>query len=97
MTGVVDGISKIQNGRCIEINPEDAEGLKLLDGDIVRISSKRSSLEVRVKVSERVPKGVVFSTFHFSDLPVNSLISSKLDPISKVPGFKVCAVKIEKI
>ncbi len=98
MTGVIDGVKKVPHGRFIEISPDDAFELGLSDGDAVRISSRRGSLDARVKVSDRVPRGVLFSTFHFPNLPINRLTSSeRLDPTAKIPGFKVTAVRLEKV
>ena len=49
------------------------------------------------RVSDVVPSGVVFSSFHFTESPVNRLTNPKLDPISKIPELKICAVRVEKI
>ncbi len=98
MTGVVDGVKKVPHGRFLEVSYEDARELGLSDGDVVRVSSRRGSLDAKVKISDRVSKGILFSTFHFSDLPINRLTSSdRLDPTAKIPGFKVTAVRLEKL
>ncbi len=80
----------------VEINPADAQELGIADGDLVRISSRRGQIEARAKVSERVKKGEIFSTFHFSEARVNLLTTDQMDPVAKIPELKVCAVKISK-
>ena len=50
----------------------------------------------KAKVTEVSPVGVVFMTFHFAESPTNQLTNPALDPVAKIPEFKVCAVRIEK-
>lgn len=79
-----------------EINPEDAKNLGINDGEWIKIESRRGHVIVKAKLSTRVPKGVVFKHFHFSEAAVNKLTNPVLDPVSKIPEFKVSAVRIEK-
>ncbi len=81
----------------VEINREDAEKLNIKDGEIVRVSSRRGSIEIHAKVSNRPKKGVVFISFHFRDTNANILTNPVLDPVAKIPEYKVSAVRIEKI
>ena len=70
------------------------------------ITSKRGSLrqheevsqdiEAKARVTEVSPRGVVFMNFHFAESPTNLLTNSALDPVSKIPEYKVCAVRIER-
>ena len=79
----------------MEIHPEDAERMQIQDGDIVQISSRRGSIKSRVQVTDRIGKGVVFMPFHFAESAANVLTNAALDPIAKIPEYKVCAVKLE--
>jgi formate dehydrogenase alpha subunit len=79
-----------------EINAEDAKILNISDGSYVHIISRRGRLKVKTSVSEMTDRGVVFMPFHFYEAAVNRLTNGALDPISKIPEFKVCAVRIEK-
>jgi formate dehydrogenase alpha subunit len=81
----------------LEINCADAERFGIGDGDQVRVISRRGAMEIRAQISDVVPPGIVFSSFHFTETPVNRLTNPKLDPISKIPELKICAVKVEKI
>ncbi len=79
-----------------EINAEDAKILNISDGSYVHIISRRGRLKVKTSVSEMTDRGVVFMPFHFFEAAVNRLTNGALDPVSKIPEFKVCAVRIEK-
>jgi predicted molibdopterin-dependent oxidoreductase YjgC len=81
----------------LEVNPQDASGLKIRSGDRVNLSSRRGSVTVRVRVTEQVPPGSVYTTFHFSDTPINRLTIDARDPKAQCPEFKVCAVRVEKV
>ncbi|UNC90830.1 formate dehydrogenase subunit alpha [Candidatus Contubernalis alkaliaceticus] len=81
----------------LKINPQDAEKLNITQGENVRVSSRRGEIETRVELTDMVPQGVVFMTFHYHESPVNKLTNSAIDPIAKIPELKVCAVKVEKI
>jgi predicted molibdopterin-dependent oxidoreductase YjgC len=53
-------------------------------------------VRTRLKVSERVPQGTVFLAFHWREAPANVLTQDfKLDPVAKIPEYKVCAVRLE--
>jgi predicted molibdopterin-dependent oxidoreductase YjgC len=77
------------------VNPADAEQMGISDGGRVRLRSRRGRFEIAVQITDRVPKGIVFSTFHSSE--INVLTNDSLDPVCKVPELKICAVAIEKI
>ncbi len=80
----------------LEINPEDAKQLGINDGDEIIVKSRRGEVKTKAKISERVSKGVVFGCFHFSEAAINVLTLHALDPVAKIPEYKVCAVRIEK-
>ncbi len=63
---------------------------------MVALSSRRGRITIRAGITQRVPKGVVFGSFHYSESPINRITNDALDPIAKIPEFKVCAVKVEK-
>ncbi len=79
-----------------EVNPADAARLGLQDRQRARITSRRGSLVTGIRITGRVPEGVVFMSFHYRETPVNELTNSAYDPISKTAEYKVCAVRIEK-
>jgi len=81
----------------LEINCADAGKLGICDGDRVKVSSRRGGVEVAVRVTEMVTPGLVFASFHYPEVAINRLTNPARDPIAKIPEFKVCAVKIEKV
>lgn len=81
----------------MEIHPKDAAVLEVSDGEKVRVSSRRGSIEIKVKYTERVLPGLVFASFHFRETAVNMLTNSARDTKAKIPELKVCAVKVEKL
>ncbi len=81
----------------IEISPEDATQLQVTPTSMIKVTSRRGSIEGKVKITERVPKQAIFIPFHFSEAPANALTASQIDPVSETPAYKINAVKIEKI
>jgi predicted molibdopterin-dependent oxidoreductase YjgC len=81
----------------LEMHPEDAAEMKVTDGDWVVIASRRGSVSSRVKLTDAAGRKTVFMPFHFLESRANILTNPKFDPIAKIPEFKVCAVRIEKM
>jgi predicted molibdopterin-dependent oxidoreductase YjgC len=81
----------------VEIHPEDAKALSIAGGEWVRISSRRGEVVTRALLTDRVARGVVFMSFHFAEANANRLTNAALDPVAKIPEYKVCAVKVEKL
>jgi len=73
------------------------ERLGIKDGEKVKVSSRRGSIEIKAVASERVFPGLVFIPFHFREAAANILTNDALDPIAKIPELKVCACKVEKL
>jgi formate dehydrogenase alpha subunit len=81
----------------VNIHPDDADKLDIADAERLKVSSRRGEISVQAKISTEVYPGTVFIPMHFAENAVNVLTdNSKLDPIAQIPGFKVCAVRIEK-
>jgi len=96
MTRKITGLNALEPEGVVEINPSNASSLKIKDGNIVKVVSRRGELTAKAKVTEKSPQNVVYMTFHFAESAVNLLTNPALDPIAKIPELKVCAVKIEK-
>jgi formate dehydrogenase alpha subunit len=95
MTRKVKELNRVAPEAYVEIHPRDAERLKVNDGDVVRVSSRRGSIKIKDIVSERPSRGMVFIPFHYKEAAANALTNTELDPVCKIPELKVCAVKIE--
>jgi formate dehydrogenase alpha subunit len=81
----------------MEVNPADSEKLGLKTGDTVKVSSRRGEITTKVKVVDVTLPGTVFLSFHYSESPVNVLTNPAQCPTAKIPEYKVCAVKVEKV
>ncbi len=96
MTRKGNALNRLYPEPLAEINVEDAVVMNISDGSYVNIISRRGQLKVKALVSEMTARGVVFMPFHFYEAAVNMLTNGVLDPVSKIPEFKVCAVRVEK-
>ena len=81
----------------VEMHPEDAQSLGLEDDELVRASSRRGTIQLPVRFTDRVQRGLVFIPFHYREAAANLLTNDALDPKCKIAEAKVCAIKIEKI
>jgi formate dehydrogenase alpha subunit len=90
------GLERLKEHEEVFMHPEDAKKLKLKDGKMVRVISRRGTVEAPLKVTQTTPEGVISMTFHFVESPTNMVTSSALDPVAKIPETKVCAVRVEK-
>ena len=81
----------------VEIHPKDAAYIGLDGSRRVRVTSRRGEIELGVRVTRAIRPGVVFIPFHFAEAAANVLTHSALDPIAKIPEYKVCAVKVEVV
>lgn len=97
MTRRTKGLNNIYREESLEINPADADKLGIASGDLVKVSSRRGDITIKADVTNRVPQGMVFTSFHFAEAAVNFLTNPAKDPTCKIPELKVCAVKIEKV
>jgi predicted molibdopterin-dependent oxidoreductase YjgC len=89
------GLLAVYKEPLIEVNPQDAEHLNLNGKHRVRVTSRRGSIEAEAWITDRVPPGMVFANFHFPEAGANELTIAALDPVAKIPEYKVCAVKVE--
>jgi formate dehydrogenase alpha subunit len=96
MTRKVGLLNRLCPESLAELNPSDAETLGVRDGDWVKIESRRGGIVTKAVVTDKVSRGMVFAKFHFSEVPVNLLTNPVLDPDSKIPELKVCAVNVKK-
>jgi formate dehydrogenase alpha subunit len=96
MTMKSDGLNEIAPECFVEISPQDARNYEVKDGDAVEIASRRGTIRAVVKVSKMAVTGTVFIPFHYAKAAANRLTNAVLDPISGIPEYKVCAVKLSK-
>lgn len=81
----------------VELSDVDAARLGIAEGDWVKVASRRGEFQARAHLNDRVYEGLVFATFHFPDGNANWATGAFLDPIAKIPEYKVTAVRVEKL
>lgn len=97
MTRRAQGLMEVYSEALIEVNPEDAVKLGLNGKKMVRVTSRRGNIEAQAWVTDRVPPGMVYANFHFPESSANILTQAVLDPVAKIPEYKVTAVKVELV
>jgi predicted molibdopterin-dependent oxidoreductase YjgC len=81
----------------VEISPTDASKIKIANGEMVRVASRRGTIQVRAAVTSKITAGTVFIPFHFAAAAANRLTHSALDPVCAIPELKVCAVAVTSV
>ena len=97
MTRRAAGIMQVYGEALVEVNPDDAVKIGLNGRNILRITSRRGSIEAKAWVTDRVPPGMVYANFHFPEASANELTHATLDPVAKIPEYKITAVKVELV
>jgi formate dehydrogenase major subunit/formate dehydrogenase alpha subunit len=98
MTRRAQALRDLYPETVVEISPEDAAKIGLNGRKTVRIRSRRGEMIAQALITDRVCAGLVFGNFHFPGRQnVNNLTIAALDPVSKIPEYKVCAVRLEPI
>jgi formate dehydrogenase major subunit len=97
MTGRTQGLMNIEGHAFIEMNENDAAALGIRDGERVRVRSRRGELTAEARVGTKCSPGESWMPFHFPDGDANWLTNAALDKFARIPEYKVCAIRIEKI
>lgn len=96
MTRRIEQLDKEVPTGFVNIHPHDATTLGIKDGDMIKMTSRRGEITIQAKIADDVVPGVVYVPMHFAECAANVLTDAKLDPVSKIPGYKVCGVKVSK-
>ena len=98
-TGTMTRRSHVLDAReptpTVELNPLDAREMGVGEGDEVLVTSRRASIRIAVRLSDRVARKQVFIPMHYREAAVNLLTNPALDPYAHIPEYKVCAVRVE--
>ena len=90
-------LSQLYPEAHVDVHPVDAARSGLDNGNAVRVSSRRGKVILRARITEKTTPGVVFISMHFAEAAANLLTIDALDPQAKIPEFKACAVKMERV
>ncbi|MGZ8398032.1 MAG: molybdopterin-dependent oxidoreductase [Gemmatimonadales bacterium] len=91
------GLDSREPTPVVDINPRDAVELGVSEGDTVRVSSRRGSMLIGARLSDRQARGQIFIPFHFREAAANLLTNPRLDPYAKIAEFKISAVRVEAV
>jgi formate dehydrogenase alpha subunit len=94
MTRKTEGLNERSPESFVEISSHDASTYGIEDGTMIDIASRRGIITAKAKISPLAVNGTIFIPFHFAEAAANKLTNAALDPVSKIPEFKVCAVKL---
>jgi formylmethanofuran dehydrogenase subunit D len=95
MTRRSTGLDAREPVPVVDINPRDALELGINEGETVRVTSRRGSMLIGARLSERQARGQIFIPFHFREAAANLLTNPRLDPYAKIAEFKISSVKVE--
>jgi formate dehydrogenase major subunit len=96
-TGRCEGLNDILGEETADISPHDAAELSICDGETIRVRSRRGDVRIKARVTSRIPRGLVWMSFHFRDTCANWLTNPAFDPSTLTAEYKACAVRIEKL
>ncbi len=97
MTSRAPGLMEIAGEGFIELHFRDAERLGIVSGERVRVASRRGEITATARVGRKVSEGETWMPFHFPDSPENRLTNAAMDEFARIPEYKVCAVRVEKL
>jgi formate dehydrogenase major subunit/formate dehydrogenase alpha subunit len=97
MTMKSEGLNELAPDCFVEISDHDAKEYQVKDGDILKVASRRGEIKARAMISTKAVAGTLFIPFHYAQEAANKLTNSALDPVAKIPEYKVCAVRMEKV
>lgn len=98
MTRKATGLHEFMPENVIQIHTALAQAKGIVDGEVVRVSTRRGSIDLKAEVIDGIREDVIFTYFHFAEAAANQLTNSDvLDPVAGIPEYKVSAARIEKI
>ena len=97
MTRKASNLDAIEPEASASLSPSDIVRKNIQPGEMIKISTKRGSINIRVREDSSIPEGVIFIPFCYNEAAANILTNSALDPFGKIPEFKYCAAKIQSL
>ena len=97
MTRRASMLDALEPEAIVGLNPRDMAKAGIKAGDRVTVTTRRGALTLKVRSDRDVSQGMVFIPFAFAEAPANTLTNPQVDPVGKIPEFKFCACKVEKV
>lgn len=92
-----EGINELYGEETVDISTADAKSLSIINGERVRVSSRRGEVHVKARITSEVPEGLVWMSFHFQEGNSNWLTNDAFDPETLTAEYKACAVSVSKL
>jgi len=97
MTRKSRAIHQVSPTGYVEVHADDAQRLGIANGQMVEVTTRRGRVTTPARVTTGIEKGWLFMPFHFCEGPANALTQDALDPVAKIPEYKVCAAQIRAV
>jgi formate dehydrogenase major subunit len=97
MTRRASTLDALEPGAVANLSRGTIAKLGIEPGDMVRVTTRRGTIELVARQDDAIPDGVVFIPFAFVEAAANLLTNPALDPFGKIPEFKYCAAKVEPV
>ncbi len=97
MSRKASNLDAIEPEASASLSPSDILRKKIQPGEMIKVSTKRGSINIRVREDRAIPEGVIFIPFCYNEAAANLLTNPALDPFGKIPEFKYCAAKIQQL
>ncbi len=97
MTRRASTLDTIEPEAVAHMAPQDIERQGFRPGQMIRVSTRRGTVDIKLRSDRDVPQGMVFIPFCFAEAAANLLTNPALDPFGKIPEFKFCAAKVETV
>jgi formate dehydrogenase major subunit len=90
-------LDAIEPEAVAHLSPRELKRLGIAPGDLVRVATRRGTIELAARADRDVPAGLVFIPFCYTEAAANLLTNPALDPFGKIPEFKFCAARVEPV
>ena len=97
MTRRASNLNALEPEAVVNMCPMDLRSIGANPGDLIKVTTRRGEVEIKARMDSAVPKGVVFIPFCYVEAAANLLTNPALDPFGKIPEYKYCAAKVERI
>jgi len=97
MTRKASNLNAIEPEASASLSPKDILKNNITPGDLIKVSTRRGEIKIKVQEDRAIPEGVIFIPFCYNEAAANLLTNPALDPFGKIPEFKYCAAKIQTL
>jgi formate dehydrogenase major subunit len=97
MTRRASVLDELEPEAVASLSPADLRQFGIAAGAPIRVSTRRGTIELKARADHAIPQGMIFIPFCYAEAAANILTNPQLDPFGKIPEFKYCAAKLEKV